>query len=64
MRYNVAAEEQVSCFAIEHTGVVPDIVTVAKSMGAGMPVSAVVGKAAIMDCTHLGGIGELMVAVL
>ncbi|HEX5152701.1 MAG TPA: aspartate aminotransferase family protein [Parafilimonas sp.] len=44
-------------FAIEHTGVVPDIVTVAKSMGAGMPVSAVVGKAAIMDCTHPGGIG-------
>jgi len=44
-------------FAIEHTGVAPDMVTVAKSMGAGMPVSAVVGKAAIMDCTHLGGIG-------
>jgi 4-aminobutyrate aminotransferase/(S)-3-amino-2-methylpropionate transaminase len=44
-------------FAIEHTGVVPDIVTIAKSMGAGMPVSAVVGKAAIMDCTHPGGVG-------
>ncbi|HVX51494.1 MAG TPA: aspartate aminotransferase family protein [Chitinophagaceae bacterium] len=44
-------------FAIEHSNVVPDIVTVAKSMGAGMPVSAVVGKAAIMDCTHLGGVG-------
>jgi 4-aminobutyrate aminotransferase/(S)-3-amino-2-methylpropionate transaminase len=44
-------------FAIEHTGVVPDIVTIAKSMGAGMPVSAVVGKAEIMDCTHLGGVG-------
>lgn len=44
-------------FAIEHSGVVPDVVTVAKSMGAGMPVSAVVGKAEIMDCTHLGGVG-------
>jgi len=44
-------------FAIEHSGVVPDMVTVAKSMGAGMPVSAVVGKAEIMDCTHLGGVG-------
>lgn len=44
-------------FAIEHSNVVPDIVTVAKSMGAGMPVSAVVGKAEIMDCTHLGGVG-------
>lgn len=44
-------------FAIEHSGVVPDIITAAKSMGAGMPVSAVVGKAEIMDCTHLGGVG-------
>ncbi len=44
-------------FAIEHSGVVPDIITMAKSMGAGMPVSAVIGKAEIMDCTHLGGIG-------
>ena len=44
-------------FAIEHTGVIPDIMTIAKSLGAGMPVSAVVGKAEIMDCTHLGGVG-------
>lgn len=44
-------------FAIEHTGVVPDVMTVAKSLGAGMPISAVVGKAEIMDCTHLGGVG-------
>lgn len=44
-------------FAIEHTGAVPDIITTAKSLGAGMPISAVVGKAEIMDCTHLGGIG-------
>ncbi len=43
--------------AIEHSNVVPDIVTIAKSMGAGMPISAVVGKAEIMDCTHLGGVG-------
>ncbi|MEP7319118.1 MAG: aspartate aminotransferase family protein [Panacibacter sp.] len=44
-------------FSIEHTGVVPDIITTAKSLGAGMPISAVVGKAEIMDCTHPGGIG-------
>jgi 4-aminobutyrate aminotransferase / (S)-3-amino-2-methylpropionate transaminase / 5-aminovalerate transaminase len=44
-------------FAIEHTGVVPDVMTIAKSLGAGMPVSAVIGKAEIMDCTHLGGVG-------
>jgi len=44
-------------FAIEHSNIAPDIITIAKSMGAGMPVSAVVGKAEIMDCTHLGGVG-------
>lgn len=44
-------------FAIEHTGVVPDIVCAAKSIGAGMPISAVTGKASIMDAPHLGGVG-------
>ena len=44
-------------FAIEHTGVVPDIVVSAKSIGAGMPISAVTGKAEIMDAPHLGGVG-------
>jgi len=44
-------------FAIEHSSVVPDIITLAKSMGAGMPISAVIGRAEIMDCTHLGGVG-------
>lgn len=43
--------------AIEHTGVVPDIVCTAKSIGAGMPISAVTGKASIMDAPHLGGVG-------
>ncbi len=44
-------------FAIEHTGVVPDIVVSAKSIGAGMPISAVTGRAEIMDAPHLGGLG-------
>ncbi|HRK73657.1 MAG TPA: aspartate aminotransferase family protein [Rhodothermales bacterium] len=44
-------------FSIEHTGVEPDIVTVAKSVGAGMPLSAVIGKAEIMDSPHLGAVG-------
>lgn len=44
-------------FAIEHTGVTADIMCVAKSMGAGFPISAVTGKAEIMDCTHPGGVG-------
>jgi len=44
-------------FAIEHTGVVPDLVASAKSLGAGMPISAVVGRADLMDAPHPGGLG-------
>lgn len=44
-------------WAIEHTGVVPDLVTTAKSLAAGMPLSAVVGRAEIMDAPHPGGLG-------
>ena len=44
-------------FAIEHWGVEPDLVTVAKSLGAGLPIAALVGRAEIMDSVHGGGIG-------
>ena len=44
-------------FAIEDEGVVPDLVTSAKSMGGGMPISAVTGRAEIMDSVHVGGLG-------
>ena len=44
-------------FAVEHYGVTPDLMTVAKSLAAGMPLSAVVGKKEIMDCVHPGGLG-------
>ncbi|HEX4851640.1 MAG TPA: aspartate aminotransferase family protein, partial [Puia sp.] len=44
-------------FAIEHSGVVPDIIVSAKSIGAGMPISAITGKAEILDAPHLGGLG-------
>ena len=44
-------------FAIEQAGVVPDMVVSAKSLGAGMPISAVTGRAEILDSAHLGGIG-------
>ncbi|MBC8438666.1 MAG: 4-aminobutyrate--2-oxoglutarate transaminase [Deltaproteobacteria bacterium] len=44
-------------FAMEHWGVEADITTTAKSLAAGMPLSAVVGKAEIMDSVHPGGIG-------
>ena len=43
--------------SIEHSGVIPDLVTMAKSIGSGLPISAVTGKAEIMDAPHLGGIG-------
>ena len=44
-------------FAYEHSGIEPDLVTMAKSLGGGMPLSAVVGKAAIMDAPAVGGLG-------
>jgi 4-aminobutyrate aminotransferase/(S)-3-amino-2-methylpropionate transaminase len=44
-------------FAIEHWGVEPDLVTVAKSLGAGMPIAAVVGRREIMDAVHPWGLG-------
>ncbi|WP_432734526.1 4-aminobutyrate--2-oxoglutarate transaminase [Maridesulfovibrio sp. FT414] len=43
--------------AMEHWGVEPDIMTMAKSIGGGMPISAVVGKKEIMDAVHPGGLG-------
>ncbi len=44
-------------FACEHAGVIPDLICMAKSIGAGMPISAVTGKAEIIDAPHLGGVG-------
>jgi 4-aminobutyrate aminotransferase/(S)-3-amino-2-methylpropionate transaminase len=44
-------------FAMEHFGVVADLTTVAKSLAAGMPLSAVVGRKEIMDAVHPSGIG-------
>jgi len=44
-------------FAMEHWGVEADLTTIAKSLAGGMPLSAVVGKAEIMDSIHPGGLG-------
>lgn len=44
-------------FAIEHYDIVPDLITTAKSLAAGMPLAAVVGRADIMDAPHPGGLG-------
>ena len=43
--------------AIEHSGVVPDLITMAKSMAGGFPIAAVLGKAHIMDSPNPGGLG-------
>jgi len=44
-------------FAVEHYDIVPDVIVSAKSLGAGMPIGAVTGRAEIMDSAHLGGVG-------
>jgi len=44
-------------FAMEHHGVEPDLITMAKSLAGGMPLSAVCGRAEIMDAPAPGGLG-------
>ncbi|NBO46397.1 MAG: 4-aminobutyrate--2-oxoglutarate transaminase [Actinobacteria bacterium] len=44
-------------FASEHEGVVPDLITVAKGIAGGLPLSAVTGRADIMDSIHVSGLG-------
>ena len=44
-------------FAMQHYGIEADLTTTAKSLAAGMPLSAVVGKKEIMDSVHPSGIG-------
>jgi 4-aminobutyrate aminotransferase/(S)-3-amino-2-methylpropionate transaminase len=44
-------------FAFQHSGIVPDVVTVAKSLAAGLPLSAVIGRAEIVDAPLPGGLG-------
>jgi 4-aminobutyrate aminotransferase/(S)-3-amino-2-methylpropionate transaminase len=44
-------------FAIEHFGVEPDLITVAKSIAMGLPLSGVLGRAEIMDAPLPGGVG-------
>ncbi|WP_425353552.1 4-aminobutyrate--2-oxoglutarate transaminase [Roseovarius aestuariivivens] len=44
-------------FAVEHSGVAPDLMTVAKSMAGGYPIAGVVGRAEVMDAMIPGGLG-------
>ena len=44
-------------FAMEHSGVAADITTMAKGLGGGLPISAVTGRAEVMDSPGPGGLG-------
>ena len=44
-------------FGVEHSGVKPDMITVAKSLAGGFPLSAVIGRAAVIDAAEPGGLG-------
>jgi 4-aminobutyrate aminotransferase/(S)-3-amino-2-methylpropionate transaminase len=44
-------------FGVEHTGVKPDLITVAKSLAGGFPLSGVIGRAEVMDAAEPGGLG-------
>jgi 4-aminobutyrate aminotransferase / (S)-3-amino-2-methylpropionate transaminase / 5-aminovalerate transaminase len=45
-------------WGIEHSGVVPDLVTVGKSLASGMPLAGVIGRSEVMDSVHPGGLGS------
>jgi 4-aminobutyrate aminotransferase/(S)-3-amino-2-methylpropionate transaminase len=59
----VADEVQSGCgrtgpvWAIEHSGVEPDLIVSGKTLGGGLPLAAVTGKTALMDAPHPGGLG-------
>ncbi len=44
-------------FAVNHEGVIPDIVTTAKGLAGGMPLAGVTGRAELMNAVHEGGLG-------
>ena len=59
----VADEIQSGCgrtgavWAIEHAGIEPDLLVAGKTLGGGLPLAAVTGKAELMDAPHPGGLG-------
>lgn len=44
-------------FAIEHSGVIPDLITTAKGLAGGYPLAGVIGRASLMDAAPVGGLG-------
>ena len=51
-------------FAMAHHDVQPDLMTMAKSLAGGMPLSAVCGRAEIMDAPLPGGLGKMLGKVM
>ena len=47
-------------FAIEHSGVAPDLLTTSKSLAGGLPLSGVTGRAEVMDSVQPGGLGTTL----
>ena len=47
-------------FAIEHSGVAPDLLTMSKSLAGGLPLSGVTGRAEVMDSVQPGGLGTTL----
>jgi 4-aminobutyrate aminotransferase / (S)-3-amino-2-methylpropionate transaminase / 5-aminovalerate transaminase len=45
-------------FAIEHYGIEPDLIITAKSLGGGLPIAAITGRAEMMDAPGVGGLGS------
>ncbi len=45
-------------FAIEHWGIAPDIITMAKGFAGGMPLSSITGRSTLMNAVHAGGLGS------
>ena len=45
-------------FAVEHSGIAPDLIAIAKAIGGGFPISAVIGRAEVMDAPMPGGLGS------
>jgi 4-aminobutyrate aminotransferase/(S)-3-amino-2-methylpropionate transaminase len=48
-------------WAMEHYGIEPDLTTIAKSVAGGLPLSAVTGRAELMDAAQVGGLGGTFV---
>ena len=45
------------CFALDHSGIEPDVLVLGKALGGGLPLSAVLGKKDVMDAPHGSGLG-------